>query len=238
MKKEKEEIIVPSCNNCNNSNVFFCSLSCEEMDMISTTKRENFFKKDTAIFTEGHYAKELFCLFSGKVKLSKIGKDGKEQIIRFYKNGNILGYRSLLSNEPYHATAIAMEDSYVCMIKKERFFQIIKENPKFSLNVIQLLSKELKDAEQHLIDVSQKTVKGRISEALLLLMNTFGYLPDEETLDIKMTRSEIADIAGTTTESTIRALAQLKDERLIRLDGKSIAICDLKGLIRSANAFD
>src|SRR5690554_3697479 len=223
---KKEAVIIPSCNNCKNSKDFFCHLSEGEMNAISHQKRDNFLKKGQEIFSEGSYAKGLFCLYEGKVKLTKLGKDGKEQIIRFYKNGNILGYRSLLSNEPYHATAIVMEDSYVCMITKDRFLQVVKENPKLSLSVIQLLSKELRSAEQHLIDVSQKTVKERISESLLLLMNTFGYLSDEETLNIKLTRSEIADIAGTTTESTIRTLAQLRDERLIKLEGKNIAIRD------------
>lgn len=235
---KKKTIQIPSCDFCKNSKDFFCNLSLDEKKWISDKKGDNFYKKGQVIFYEGNHANGLFCLFDGKVKLTKLGKDGKEQIIRFSKDGDILGYRSLLSNEPYHATATALEDSYICMITKEKFLQIIEENPKVSLKVIQLLSKDLKGAEQHLIDVAQKTVKERISKSLLLLKNTFGYLADGETLNIHMTRSEIADMAGTTTESTIRTLAQLSDENLIKLEGKNIIISNLKGLIRCTNAYD
>lgn len=235
---KKKSLQIPSCDNCKNSKDFFCNLSVDEKKSISEKKGNNFYKKGQVIFYEGNHANGLFCLFNGKVKLTKLGKDGKEQIIRFSKDGDILGYRSLLSNEPYHATATALEDSHICMITNDKFLQTVEDNPKLSLKVIQLLSKDLKGAEQHLIDVAQKTVKERISESLLLLKNTFGYLADGETINIHMTRSEIADMAGTTTESTIRTLAQLSEENLIKLEGKNIVISNLHGLIRCTNAYD
>lgn len=234
----KKNIQIPSCDSCKNSKDFFCNLSENEKKSLSEKKGDNFYKKGQVIFYEGNHANGLYCLFEGKVKLTKLGKDGKEQIIRFSKDGDILGYRSLLSHEPYHATATALEDSYICMITKDKFLQIIEDNPKLSLKVIQLLSKDLKGAEQHLIDVAQKTVKERISESLILLKNTFGYLADGQTLNILISRSEIADIAGTTTESTIRTLAQLNEEQLIQLDGKNILITNIAGLVRCTNAYD
>lgn len=234
----KKNIQIPSCDSCKNSKDFICNLSENEKKSLSEKKGDNFYKKGQVIFYEGNHANGLYCLFEGKVKLTKLGKDGKEQIIRFSKDGDILGYRSLLSHEPYHATATALEDSYICMITKDKFLQIIEDNPKLSLKVIQLLSKDLKGAEQHLIDVAQKTVKERISESLILLKNTFGYLADGQTLNILISRSEIADIAGTTTESTIRTLAQLNEEQLIQLDGKNILITNIAGLVRCTNAYD
>ena len=209
-----------------------------EDDWESDKKGDNFYKKGQVIFYEGNHANGLYCLYDGKVKLTKLGKDGKEQIVRFSKNGDILGYRSLLSDEPYHATATALEDSHICMISKEKFLQVVEQNTKLSLQVIQLLSKDLKGAEQHLIDVAQKTVKERIAESLILLKNTFGYLADGKTININMTRSEIADMAGTSTESTIRTLATLSDENMIALDGKNIIISDLPNLIRCSNTYD
>lgn len=235
---KKPTLDIPSCDDCSHSKEFFCSLSDTEKRMLSEKKGDNFYKKGQVIFYEGNHANGLFCLYEGKVKLSKLGKDGKEQIVRFSKTGDIVGYRSLLSNEPYQATATAMEDCHICNLSKEKFLQIVEENPKLSLKVIQLLSKDLKSAEQNLIDVAQKTVKERISEALILLKNTFGYLADGKTLNIHMTRSEIADMAGTTTESTIRTLAQLSDEALIKLEGKSIVISNYSGLVRCTNAYD
>ncbi len=235
---KRKSIDIPSCDNCKNSKDFFCNLSESEKQIISEKKGDNFYKKGQVIFYEGNHANGLFCLYDGKVKLTKLGKDGKEQIIRFSKDGDILGYRSLLSNEPYHATATAMEDSYICTISKEKFLCVIEENPKLSFKVIQLLSKDLKGAEQHLIDVAQKTVKERIAESLLLLQTTFGYLADRRTINIQMSRSEIADMAGTTTESTIRTLALFNEKNIIELNGKNIVINDLKELIKCTNSYD
>lgn len=235
--KSKTECI-PQCNECTIQGQFFCNLSREEKDILSDKKGENFYKKGQVIFYEGNHSVGLFCLFNGKVKLSKLGKDGKEQIVRFSKTGDIMGYRSLLSSEPYQATATAMEDSQICMITKENFLKIAGENPKLSLKLIQLLSQDLKTAEQHLIDVAQKTVRERVSESLLLLKNTFGFMEDDKTINISMSRSEIADMAGTTTESAIRTLAQLSDEKIIQLDGKNISILDKNKLLIAANTLD
>lgn len=218
--------------------MFFCHLTEEDRHTLSDKKGENFYRKGQSIFYEGNHSVGLYCVFEGKVKLSKLGKDGKEQIVRFSKTGDIMGYRALLSNEPYQATATAMEDSHICLIPKENILKITENNPWLSLKLIQLLSQDLKIAEQHLIDVAQKTVKERICESLLQLVSTFGFLEDGKTLNIQMTRSEIADMAGTTTESTIRTLAQLSNSGIIRLDGKQIIISNLKELTHCANTFD
>lgn len=235
---KKNEITVPSCTHCKNSKGLLCNLSDDDKKIISDQKCENFYQKGEIIFREGNHANGIYCLYKGKVKLIKLGKEGKEQIIRLSKEGDVLGYRSLLSSEPYQATAVALEDSYICHIAKDKFIQIIESNPTISFEIIQLLSSDLKSAEQHLIDFTQKTVKERVSEALLLLVNTFGYLLDGETLNIKMTRSEIAEMAGTTTESAIRTLSLLHEEKVITLNGKYIVISDLKQLIKCTNAYD
>lgn len=235
--KSKTECI-PTCSLCNISGQFFCGLSPEEKEVLSEKKGENFYKKGQVIFYEGNHSVGLFCVYNGKVKLSKLGKDGKEQIVRFSKTGDIMGYRSLLSSEPYQATATAMEDSHVCIITKDNFLKVTGENPKLSLKLIQLLSQDLKTAEQHLIDVAQKTVRERISESLLLLKATFGLKEDNKTINISMSRSEIADMAGTTTESAIRTLAQLSEDKIIELDGKNIAILNHNKLLQASNMLD
>ena len=235
---KKNNIEIPSCTNCENSAGILCSLNIKEKTELSCGKLDGIFKKGEIIFKEGNNAYNLFCIHKGKVKLSKLGKDGKEQIVRFAKSGDILGYRSLLSNEPYHGTATAMVECEICIISKEVFQKVNEDNYKLSLNLIQLLSKDLKSAEQHLIDVAQKTVKERIAEALILLVNSFGYLEDKITLNVNLTRSEIADLAGTTTETTIRTLSQLSSDNIIKLEGKNILITNFKELVQSSNTYD
>ena len=236
MKQSNVEI--PTCTGCEHkSGGIVCALSSDSKEVVEKNKGDNFYKKGQAIFYEGNHASGLFCIYSGKVKLSKLGENGKEQIVRFANTTDILGYRSLLSNEPYHATATAMEDSHVCHLSKEKLLQQMEADPKLSLDIVKLLSKDLKSAEQLLVDIAQKTVTERISEALLLLHKTFGFDADGKTLAVTLTRSEIADIAATTTETTIRTLAQLSSSGLLALAGKKIKILDLKGLSSEASLY-
>ena len=235
MKRQVDQIV--SCDECKSESKVFCALSIDEKKELSEDKGNNFYKKGQVIFYEGNHSNGLYCIYSGKVKLTKLGEDGKEQVVRFAKTGDILGYRSPLSNEPYHATASAMSDSHICHLSKKKFIALMASNPKLSWNTMQVLSQDLKNAEQNLINIAQKTVKERIAEALVLLYKTFGMAEDGLTLDIVLSRSEIADIAGTTTETTIRTLATLNEEKLIQLKGKSIKIMDIKGLTRTASIY-
>jgi len=231
-------INIPSCCDCKNEKGIMCALNDENKRFINEKKGNNYYKKGQAIFYEGNSANSLFCVHKGRVKLSKLGEDGKEQIIRFAKEGDILGYRAMLSNESYQATATAMDDCFICLVSKDRFNSLMEKDAKLSLNVIQLLSKDLRSAEQLLIDIAQKSVKERIAEALIVLKKTFGLKEDGKTLDVVLTRAEIADMAGTTTETTIRTLAQLSSDGLIKLSGKKIAILDFKTLVIEAGVYD
>lgn len=228
----------PKCTLCKNAHSIISCLGIHERETIDSKKDDFTYKKGEVIFKEGNYAHNIYCIHSGKLKLSKLGKDGKEQIVRFAKAGDIIGYRSLLSNDPYHANAIVMEDSEICIIPKATFQKLIEENYKLSLNMIQLLSKDLKSAEQHLIDVAQKSVRERIAESLVLLINLFGYKEDKKTIDLGITRSEIADLAGTTTETTIRTLSQFSNENIIELEGKKIIVKNFNQLVFTANISD
>lgn len=235
---EKCSLENPKCLSCSNHHSIISNLSDGEKSELDANKDNHLYKKGDVVFKEGSYAHHLYCIHSGKVKLTKLGKDGKEQIVRFAKSGDIIGYRSLLSNDPYHASAIVMEQSEICIIPKTVFQKLIEHNYKLSLNLIQLLSKDLKSAERHFIDVAQKNVRERICESLLLIIHSFGYLEDGKTINTPLTRSEIADLAGTTTETTIRTLAQLNSEEIIHLDGKKIVITDFRSLLNNTSTCD
>ena len=236
MKRQPKDI--PSCSNCDNSNSIFCELPNNELEKLSKNKDSNFFKKGQVIFYEGNHPHGMYCIYKGKVKISKLGDEGKEQIVRFAGEGELLGYRSSLSNESYKATATAMEDCYICHVPKEQFNEALDNNSKFSLEIIRLLSEDLKRSEQNLINISQKPVRERIAETLINLKKRFGYDDDDKTLSITLTRREIGDIAGTTTETTIRTLSSFVKEGMVQLDGKKIQILDYNKLVRAASLFD
>jgi len=229
---------IPSCSDCENKDSMFCLLSQVDKDTLGTNKGNNFYKKGQSVFYEGNQSHGLYCIYKGKVKLSKMGEGGKEQVVRFAKTADILGYRSLFNNEPYQATATVLEDSYICHLSKNHFLKILKDNPSLSWNTMKLLSNDLKNAETHLVNIAQKTVKERIAESLLLLHETFGFEKDEKTLSVILTRAEIADVAGTTTETAIRTLSELNKEGAINLVAKKIQIPNIKKLQLVANIFD
>lgn len=223
------------CSECNHSNGLFCCLSDTEKDVLSEGKGFGYYKKGQVIFNEGNFAHGVFCVSKGKIKLSKLGKEGKEQITRLANAGEIIGYRAFLNGEVYKATATALEDSYICMISKDKFMNTLGTNGDLSLKLLRLISKDLKTAEEHIVDIAQNTVKERVARSLMEMIETFGFTNDKKTIDVTMTRSEIADMSGTTTESAIRSLLQLKKEKVIDLIGKNIKILNLMQLEKMAN---
>lgn len=237
LKKSPE---LPSCNEClkRKESTLFCSLSHGELNTISSDKHARSYKKGEVIFHEGDRGHGLFCIYEGKVKVHKLGHEAKEQIIRFAKEGEVLGYRSLLGDEPYNATATAIEDCSVCYIPKSRFMEVLEHSPELSFKTIQLLTRDLKNSEKKIVNVTQKPAIERIAEALLVLKKKFGLKADGITLNIILTRREIGDMASVTTETTIRTLSQLNKKGIVGLSGKEIRLIDLSGLIRLARILD
>ena len=168
-------------------------------------------------------------LFSCISKVFKTGFDGKEQIIRFARKGDIIAYRSVLSNELACTSAKVIEDCNVCFIPSEILISFIKTNSTFALDLIKLACHELGEANSFITDIAQKTVRERLAEILLLLVNDFGF-DNEKYLKISLTREELANIVGTATESVIRLLSEFKADKLVELTGRKIKILDIKGL--------
>ena len=231
---------ISSCTECKNRkhNQLFCHLSQNELGMISVDKSEKFFAKGKIIFQEGSRGNGLFCIHKGKVKLYKSGRKGKEQIVRLAKEGEVLGYRSLLSNEQYSASAAAIENTVLCFIGKNQFLEILQQNQNLTLETFQLLSRDLKESEKKIVNITQKTVTERIAEALLILKEKFGLDQDEMTLNATLSRREIGDIAGVTTETTIRTLSILNKEGIVNLKGKRIKFLQMKKLLNLASLQD
>lgn len=232
---------IPKCTQCDHKKSgasIFCSLTLPEIEDISEHKRNLVFKKGQLIFSEGNQPHGIFCIYSGKVKIHKMGDEGKDQIVRLAKSSNIIGYRSIFNNNTYYASATAIEDTEVCFISKTYITELIKGNNSLTFTFMNILSEDLKRAEERIIHMAQKHVRERIAEALLLLNEAYGFREDGKTIDSTLTRREIANIAGTTTETSIRVLSDFDKDKIIQLNGKDIKILDMKKLFRTANIFD
>lgn len=228
--KMSENVSNPKCESCGaRHKSVFCSLNSEQLIAMDDDKSCDVYKKGETIFREGSYPRGLFCVNRGKIKLSKSGSGGKEQILRFATAGDVLGYNSMLSNKPLVATAIALEEAAICFIPSKQFFGLLKEDPRFSLNMLELTAKNWHMASRLLTDMAQKSSKQRLAEMLLWLKETFG-MDEDDCLDVKLSREDIANMVGTATEAVIRLLSDLNKQRLIHLEGKKIKLLDIHGL--------
>lgn len=233
-----EKLQVPSCSECGaRHKSVFCSLNSDQLISLDNHKGCDFYNKGEVIFKEGRHARGLFCVNKGKVKMSKMGPSGKEQIVRFATEGDIMGYNSMLSNKPLSSTATVLEDAAICFIPSRQFFDLIKLEPNFSLKMLELTAKNWNDASRLITDMAQKTTKERLAEMLLWLKETFG-LDENDCIDVKLSREEIANMVGTATEAVIRLLRELKEEKLIALEGKKIRLLDIHGLVILADLID
>ncbi|MFA5404737.1 MAG: Crp/Fnr family transcriptional regulator [Ignavibacteria bacterium] len=234
----RKSIDTKYCEVCNSTKKsIFKDFNGEEVEKLNLNKNCNFYKKGQVIFFEGNYPDGLFCIREGKVKVFKIGSTGKEQIIRFAKNGDALGYRALLVGEIYSASASALEDSHICFIRKETVFELFKSNHNFSLSLLKLLSRDLEDVENKMVKLAQKPVRDRLAEALLILKETYG-TDKQGNINISLSREDFASIVGTATETVIRLLADFKKENLISTKGKKIKILDIDGLVKISKLND
>ena len=219
-------------------NSVFCKAKEEYVNMINEQKICNVYKKGQILFNEGAYPFGVFCINDGKIKLSHSGDDGKEQIIRLLKAGDILGYRALLSGERYSASAVALEDTQICFIPKELFTTVLKMDPALAFEMMKMLSDELHKTEIKLTHLAQKPIRERLAETLLFIKETYGYEADGITLNVRLSREEIANLVGTATESAIRLLSEFKKDGMVELDGKKIKILSQKELVKTANLQD
>ena len=214
----------------------FKSLEREELMHLSDTKSEVTFKKGQVIFTEGSSLNGVFCVKSGKCKLSKLNSNGKEQIVKFMKDGDMLGYRSVIADEPVTLTVTALDDMQACFIPKAEIIKSLEANPKFTMDMMKTACSDLRDANMTISNMAQKTVKQRLADTLLFLHDTFE-TNDDGYIAIALSREEISSIVGTATESAIRLLSEFKKEGLINLKGKNIQILDERKLKNLAEGF-
>jgi CRP-like cAMP-binding protein len=233
-----QDIHIPLCDKCSfESGSFFKYLTPDEVSTLNYEKDFRKYSRGDILYKEGNRISGFFCINSGIIKVFKTGFDGKEQIIRFAKRGDIIAYRSVLSNEVACTSAKVIEDCQVCFIPSEILISFIKTNSGFALELIKLACHELGEANSFITDIAQKTVRERLAEVLLFLLNDFG-LDDQHFLKISLTREELANMIGTATESVIRLLSEFKSDKLVELNGRRIKISDEKGLEKISNVYN
>lgn len=188
------------------------------------------YKKGELIYQEGEFPSGLHCLLTGKVKIFKEGIGGRQQIVRMANPIGFIGYRAFFAEEIHIASAEALEDSIVCRIKTEIILDIVRNSPDLSMSIIRALATDLGFSHRRTVTLTQKHIRGRLAEALLVLKETYGYESDGSTLKVYLTREDIANLSNMTTANAIRTLSNFASEGIVELDGKKISIIDKEKL--------
>lgn len=228
------------CETCQSRGAsVFCDLSDTHLKEIDTAKTTNRYHPHQIVFYEGNQPLGLYCIASGKVKIYKMDEEGHQQIVRLAGSGDIIGYRSLLSGEPYSASAETLEEAQICFVDKKTFLHVLETHPATVSHVMTLLAKDLGQAEKQMVNLTHKNIRERLAELFLVFEKKYGEKTSKGTkLNIALSREELAELIGTTQESAIRLISEFKLDGLITAQGREIILLDIPGLTEAANLPD
>lgn len=219
-----------TCQTCGHRlDNIICSTSPEVLALLDKAKIVCKFKAGQYIFYANNDPLGIFSVSAGLIKLEVSTSTGGAHTLRLVGPGGVLGYRSLFANEPYHASAIAVEDSELCFIPKPDINHIFKQHPEVAMRLLEHISRDLRLAEEKWMGQMDKGAAERVAEAVLFLQENFT--------NQSWTRREIAQWAGTTPETVMRTLAQFEKEGLIdQSDGRHIHVLNTQDLKKKSHS--
>lgn len=199
-------------------------LKSEERRLVVENMEVHTFKKNQLIYAEGDEPEFLWVLLKGKVKKTKEGVGGRVQILRLIRPVQYFGYRAFFAQESYVSSASAFEPSMLGSVPLTLVRDMISSNNSLAWFFIQELSKNLGGSDTRIVNLTQKHIRGRLAEALIVLLDNYGYEDDGATLKIYMAREDLANLSNMTTSNAIRTLSTFVTERLVVVDGRRIKI--------------
>ncbi|MFN3404537.1 MAG: Crp/Fnr family transcriptional regulator [Cytophagaceae bacterium] len=212
----------PDCFNCHCRD---CTIlkRCSKEWLEIIDKEKNFIrcKKGQLIIPEGIPMSQFYFIYQGKVKITSVGLYGKQQIKRLAKEGDIIGFRGLASNNIFSASVYALEDSALCSINKDLFLDLLQANPELMFESLKLVTSELVRMERRMKNLTTLNVREKVAESLLYVNEVFGN-PATGELEVCLSRQELAEIAMTTKEQVSKCLSEFEQEGKIRTEGKKL----------------
>lgn len=205
---------------------FWDILTPDERQFVKNNTTTHQYKKNEMIHCEGDTPTQMMILAAGKVKVYKEGVGSRTQIIRMLKPGEHFGYRAIIANETYNTNVSAFEASTVFMLKAEIFIAVLRNNNAFCFRFLEEIASDLGAADARTVNLTQKHIRGRLAEALLLLKKNYGVEEDGVTINIYLSREDLANLSNMTTSNAIRTLSNFVNEHVIAIDGRILKIID------------
>ncbi len=194
------------------------------------------YKKKQTIYYEGHPALGVYCVYSGRIKVYKIGANGKPHILFIANRGDFLGIESVLAGEDFSSSGEMLEDGLVAFIYQQKFFEMIRDNIQLSLDLTDNLAKRVRISEEERVNLAEGTVRERMARALVLLGRTYGTSTKQGTLiNLTLSREDLANMIGTAIGTVLRLLKEFKEEQVIELEKKHIIVKNQKYLEKVAH---
>jgi CRP-like cAMP-binding protein len=213
-------------------------LPAKEFRLLKQDMQRLEIKKNKIIYREGSFSKGAYILRKGKVKIYQTNKDGKEQIAYIYRKGEIMGYRPLICDELHPVSAAALEDCVLSFIPKKFFLHALDESPALARRLLNNLSHEFTVWINKLTLFAQQPVKERVALSLLIINEKYKKeIKSTQPVVINLSRDDLANYVGTTTETLVRILRHLKDEQIITASGRKIIILKPKELEKIADFY-
>lgn len=201
-------------------------LSQQQQVFLADNIKIKTFLKNEIIYQENEHPEYLMCLLKGKVKVYRDGICGRNQIIRMISSMGFFGYRAAFAEEEYQTGASAFEDSVICMIPISVIKRLISENNELAIYFIKELAMMLGVADVRTVNLTQKHIRGRLAESLISLKDKYGVEKDGSTLNIHLSREDMASLSNMTTSNAIRTLSAFASENIIAIDGRKIKLID------------
>ncbi len=199
--------------------------------LISSEQKKTVLKKKQYLFSEGSYPNALYFLSKGSIKGYQTNNEGREYITNLYKAGDFIGYLDLLEDQQYRESAVALEESEVIVIPRDEFFNLLHKNRDVASKFIKILSDNLAEKEERLLKLAYNSVRKRVAESLLLVEKQYKQ-EGETVFKLNISREDLANIVGASTETVIRTLSDFKDEKLIEINSGKIIIINSEKLSR------
>lgn len=209
----------------------FSDLSDEELALIDNVIVRLNYKKRGTIFMEGQPGVGVYFVYSGQVKIFKVSEDGREQILHFRKAGDIFGEVVLFDGGAYPASAEALVDAQVGVIRNQDLENLLMKHPSMAVKLLKLMAKKLRRAQMKVHEITTQDTLRRVIRKLIRLARVYGEKTEQGVkINLELNRQDLASYVGTTRETVTRILSDLKKTGAIGLDAKSITIIDLDKL--------
>jgi len=221
-------------NECDLKSCFLCSYCLPDwLPAVAANRKNIAIKKGQSLFGEGDPVTGIYFIYSGIVKVHKRWGEDKELILRFAKQGDIVGHMALGSDTAYPVSATAVEAGTICYVAIDFFESTLNINNKLARQLVAVLANDLQESEKRMRNLAHMPVKGRVAQALLTLKAQFG-VNAEGHLNIELTRQDLASFTGAAYESLFRVMNELGEEKCISAKGKSISITNEQALLNLA----